>query len=159
MSDLVAHQGQKTSLFPSRRHFRPRSARTPRRPTLERLEIQTPFFTVDGQGDVDHGIKVTAAIDLGVFRERFRDWIDLGGIVLAGKGKSRVVISVTERISMPSRRRVSRSCGSMDAHGRQGQARPIVPGWQSQWPSASSGWPADWRDISLQAVSGPAGSC
>ena len=85
--DLIAHQGQKTLTLPDPATLNAKIRKTGDNTTLERLEIQTAFMTADGQGDLDRGIVVTAAVDLAVFRERFRDWIDLGGVVLAGKGK------------------------------------------------------------------------
>ena len=55
--------------------------------TLEELEIETPFLTATGKGDVDRGITVSAAVDLGKATDRLRDWVDLGPVRLAGQGK------------------------------------------------------------------------
>ena len=85
VTDLIAHQGQKTLTLSEPATLIAKIRKSPSATTLERLEIDTPFLTADGQGDLDRGITVTAALDLAVFRERFRDWIDLGGVVLAGR--------------------------------------------------------------------------
>ena len=83
----MAHQGQKTLALPEPATLNAKIRKSGTSTALERLEIQTAFLTADGQGDFDRGIVVNAALDLAVLRERFRDWIDLGGLVLAGKGK------------------------------------------------------------------------
>ncbi|MFO0891837.1 MAG: hypothetical protein U0790_22205 [Isosphaeraceae bacterium] len=49
--------------------------------------MKTPFLTATGSGDLDSGIHVTAAIDLGAGSQRLRDWIDMGRLELAGQGK------------------------------------------------------------------------
>ena len=72
VTDLIAHQGAKTLTLPDPATLNAKIRRTGDALSLERLEIQTPFMTVDGQGDLDHGIVVTAALDLAVFRDRFR---------------------------------------------------------------------------------------
>ncbi len=55
--------------------------------TLEELEIETPFLTATGKGNVDRGITVSAAVNLGKATDRLRDWVDLGQVRLAGQGK------------------------------------------------------------------------
>jgi translocation and assembly module TamB len=54
---------------------------------LEELEIETPFLTATGKGDLDRGITVSAAIDLGKATDRLREWVDFGPVRLAGQGK------------------------------------------------------------------------
>ena len=87
ISDLVARQGQKTVAVPEPATLQAMVRQGVDNLSLERLEIQTSFLTARGEGDVDHGIKVTGSIDLAAFRERFRDWIDLGPIAFAGNGQ------------------------------------------------------------------------
>ena len=87
---------------------------------LERLDIQSSFLTATGQGDVDRGIVVTATLDLAAFRERFRDWIDLGEVDLAGQGKLEATLSATgRRLSGRHRRGISRSAVGRPAGGRE----------------------------------------
>jgi translocation and assembly module TamB len=87
VSGLVARLSQKTVAVPEPATLRAMVRQGANNLTLERLEVQTSFLTARGEGDVDHGITVTGSIDLALFRERFRDWIDLGAIELAGRGK------------------------------------------------------------------------
>src|SRR4051812_9798326 len=87
VTDLIAHQGQKTLKLPDPATLNAKFRKTALKASLERLEVRTPFLTAEGQGDFERGISITAALDLGVFCARFRDWVDLGGVVLAGKGK------------------------------------------------------------------------
>jgi translocation and assembly module TamB len=152
--DLIAHQGQKTLTLPDPATLNAKIRKTGDNTTLERLEIQTAFMTADGQGDLDRGIVVTAAVDLAVFRERFRDWIDLGGVLLAGKGKlsasyrrqgeafdARATAELRElRIDgLPMIDRFGRELVTMTASAAGG-ANP-------------SGWPRDWRKATLEAKS------
>ncbi len=52
---------------------------------LERFDARTSFATATGQGDLDRGLVLAATLDLAVFAEQCRDWIDLGGVELAGQ--------------------------------------------------------------------------
>ncbi len=54
---------------------------------LEQLDVQTPFLTATGRGDLDRGINMTATIDLAAATQRLRDWIELGRVELTGQGK------------------------------------------------------------------------
>ncbi|MDR3621055.1 MAG: hypothetical protein P4L85_17015 [Paludisphaera borealis] len=54
--------------------------------SLDQLDVQTPFLTATGQGDVDRGIDVTATFDLAAVRDRLRDWVELGTVETAGQG-------------------------------------------------------------------------
>ena len=54
---------------------------------LEQLDVQTPFLTATGKGDLDRGINMTATIDLAAATQRLRDWIELGRVELTGQGK------------------------------------------------------------------------
>jgi translocation and assembly module TamB len=55
--------------------------------SLEQFEVQAPFLTASGHGDLDRGIKITAMVNLSAATERLRDWVDLGPINLMGEGK------------------------------------------------------------------------
>ena len=87
VSDLVARRGPKTLTLrdPATVIAKIRLRQTELQ--LQRLEVQTPYLNVSGQGDLDRGIAVSATVDLAAFRERFQDWIDLGNVELAGTGK------------------------------------------------------------------------
>jgi translocation and assembly module TamB len=54
---------------------------------LEQLDVQTPFLTATGRGDLDRGISVSASVDLKAATERLSDWFELGGVALAGRGQ------------------------------------------------------------------------
>ena len=131
-----------------------RSGRPATTTTLERFEIQTPFLTADGQGDLDRGIVVTAAVDLAVFRERFRDWIDLGGVVLAGKGKlSASYRRQGETFDAQGDRRAPRPAPRRAADDRADRARTGHARRERRGGPPASGWPRDWRNLTLEASS------
>jgi translocation and assembly module TamB len=155
VTDLIAHQGQKTLMLPDPATLNAKLRKSAQSLALERLEIQTAFLTAEGQGDFERGINVTAAIDLGVFRERFRDWVDLGGVVLAGKGKlsatyqkngenfdARASAELRElRLDgLPMAGRINRDLVTLVA--------------STSGSAAKSGWPSDWRNLSVEARSG-----
>jgi translocation and assembly module TamB len=158
VTDLVAHQGQKTLTLPDPATLNAKIRKSAGALALERLEIQTPFLTADGQGDLDRGIAVTAALDLGVFRERFRDWIDLGGVVLSGKGK----LTASYRPQADSFQ--ARASGELrelrlDGLPMIGKIKSDLVTFvtETKGQAATSGWPADWRDLTLEVASDPSG--
>ena len=87
VSDLSARHGTQNLSFRDPATFTARLHRQPARMSLERLDVQTPFLTATGRGDLDEGITVSASIDLAAASKRLRDWIDLGRVELAGQGK------------------------------------------------------------------------
>ena len=87
VSDLAARLGSKALTLPEPATLVAKLERDKTTTTLERLDVQTSFMTASGQGDLDKGIAVAATLDLAAFRERFRDWIDLGQLELAGHGR------------------------------------------------------------------------
>jgi translocation and assembly module TamB len=156
-SDLVARQGSKTLRLSDPATASARLQKGPTTTKLQRLEVQTPFFTASGSGDVDRGIAVTAALDLAVFRDRFRDWIDLGGIELAGTGK----IDARYRRSGTD----YEAGATADFRDLRVAGLPLVEKFERNQmaieaalggPAAPSGWPEDWRSATLTARSDPA---
>ena len=173
MTDLIAHQGQKTLTLPDPATLNAKIRKTGDNTTLERLEIQTAFMTADGQGDLDRGIVVTAAVDLAVFRERFRDWIDLGGVVLAGKGKLSASYrrqgeafdahATAELRDLQARRAADdRSIRPRTGHdGRECRGRPTRRAGRATGerrrsrPKATRPRPTSWRQTIERRVAGP----
>ena len=154
VTDLIAHQGQKTLKLPDPAALVATIKKTASSTTLERFKVETPFLTADGQGDLDSGISVTAALDLAVFRERFRDWIDLGSVVLAGKGKlsasyqrqgqtyaakTAVELRDLRLDGLPMASRINRDLVTLAA--------------TASGSAAASGWPNDWQNLTLEASS------
>jgi translocation and assembly module TamB len=154
VTDLIAHQGQKTLKLPDPATVIAKIRKTSVKTTLEQLEVQTPFLTAQGQGDFEQGIAITAALDLAAFRDRFRDWVDLGDVVLSGKGtlnaryqkdgerfqaKASAELRELRLDGLPMAGRVDRERVSLvaSASGRATEA----------------GWPSDWRNLSLEARS------
>ncbi len=155
VTDLVAHQGVKTLTLPDPANLTAKIRKSGDTTTLERFEIQTPFLTADGRGDLDRGIVIQADVDLAVFRERFRDWIDLGGVVLAGKGKlqasyRRQAETFDARANaelrnlrldgLPLTQRIERDLVKLDA--------------KAEGDAHGSGWPRDWRLTTIEASGG-----
>ena len=87
LTDLAARQGDKNLTFRDPATFTARLHRQPDSLRLDQLDVQTPFLTASGRGDLDRGINVTASVDLAAATQRLRDWLDLGRIELAGQGK------------------------------------------------------------------------
>ncbi len=155
VTDLVAHQGVKTLTLPDPANLTAKIRKSGDTTTLERFEIQTPFLTADGRGDLDRGIVIQAEVDLAVFRERFRDWVDLGGVVLAGKGKlqasyRRQAETFDARANaelrnlhldgLPMTQRIERDLVKVNA--------------KAEGDAEGSGWPRDWRRATIEASSG-----
>ena len=124
ISDLAARLGEKALTLSEPATLVAKLERHDTATKLERLDIQSSFLTATGQGDFDRGIVVTAALDLAAFRERFRDWIDLGEIELAGKGELKATYRrQAERLPGRSRGGVSRSADWWPAGCPEGPAR------------------------------------
>jgi len=87
LSDLTARHGTQSLSFRDPATFTARLDRQTDSLSLEQLDVQTPFLTATGQGNLDRGINVSATIDLGAATQRLHDWVDLGRIELAGQGK------------------------------------------------------------------------
>jgi translocation and assembly module TamB len=124
---------------------------------VERLEVRTPFLSATGQGDLDSGVAVAATVDLGAFRERFRDWIDLGAIVLAGQGE----LDASFRRSGPTyQARLGGTFRRLRIDGlavvSKFERDQLTFDSELSGPLAHSGWPLDWSQGSLRVQSEPA---
>jgi hypothetical protein len=154
VSDLAARQGEKRLALPEPASLVLRIQRKETAATLERFEVNSGFLTAAGHGDVDRGVAVSATLDLAVLRDRFRDWIDLKSVELAGKGKLEaryqrhgggyqadvnVAFQKLQVVGLPLIQKLERDQSTLDAAIR-GKA-------------ASSGWPQAWQEISLRAAS------
>jgi translocation and assembly module TamB len=157
VTDLVAHQGQKTLTLTEPASLNAKIRKSGEATVLERFQIQTPFLTALGQGDLDRGINLEAAVDLAVFRERFRDWLDLGGVVLSGKGK----------LSASYRRQgdAFESRATAELRELRLDGLPVVGQIERELVTLSagaeggivgSGWPRDWQNVTLEVKSGDA---
>lgn len=87
LSGLEAKRGDQTLAFRDPATLAARLHRRTNDLALEELEIETPFLTATGKGDLDRGITVSATIDLGKATDRLREWVDFGPVRLAGQGK------------------------------------------------------------------------
>jgi translocation and assembly module TamB len=156
VSDLVARQGQKTLTLRDPATVIAKVRLRQNELQLQRLEVQTPYLNVSGQGDFDRGIAVSATLDLAAFRARLQDWIDLGTVELAGTGK----------LDGHYRREGGRYRASAIASFRELRVGGLPLGQtlernevslnaEASGSAAPAGWPADWRVLSLQARSGP----
>jgi translocation and assembly module TamB len=157
VTDLVAHQGQKTLTLTEPASLNAKIRKSGEATVLERFQIQTPFLTALGQGDLDRGIALEAGVDLAVFCERFRDWLDLGGVVLSGKGK----------LSASYRREGEAFHARATAELRELRfdGLPVVGPIERELVTLSasaeggtvgSGLPRDWQNVTLEVKSGEA---
>ena len=157
ISDLAARLGEKALTLSEPATLVAKLERHDTATKLERLDIQSSFLTATGQGDFDRGIVVTAALDLAAFRERFRDWIDLGEIELAGKGELKATyrrqaegyLAGAEAVfrdlrigGLPVVQKVQRDELTLDA--------------KIKGEATTSGWPRSWQELSVRGSSGDA---
>jgi len=157
VSDLVARQGQKKLTLPEPATLTAKLHRQGAATTLERFEVQTPFLTATGQGDLDSGVAVAATVDLAAFRERFRDWIDPGPIALGGQGK---LDARYRRHGQAFQAQVSGAFRQLSVEGlplfEKIQRDELTFDGELNGRAAPSGWPLDWTDVSFRARSEPA---
>ncbi len=150
VSALAARLGEKTLTFSEPATLVAKLQHDGTATKLDRLDIQSSFLTATGQGDLDRGIAVTATVDLAAFRERFRDWIDLGQVELAGQGK---LEATYRRQGEDYRAGVNAAFRDLQVGGL-----PIVEKVQREQltidgivagGATPSGWPRSWKQISL----------
>jgi translocation and assembly module TamB len=155
VSDVVARLGQKRLTLPEPASLVAQLKRNQITTTLERVDLRSSFLTATGHGDIDRGIVLEATLDLAAFRDRFRDWIDLGKIELAGKGK----------VDGLYRRQGDRYQASANASFRELRLAglPMVEKvarneltieGKIDGPSTVSGWPVSWSALSIHGSSG-----
>ncbi len=155
VADLAARLGEKRLTFSEPATLVAKLQHDGTATKLDRLDIQSSFLTATGQGDLDRGIAVTATVDLAAFLERFRDWIDLGQVELAGQGK--LVASY--------RRQGEDYLAGVDAAFRDLRVGglPLVAKVQREQlkidgkvggGATPSGWPRSWKELSLHGSSG-----
>ncbi|MFI5454421.1 MAG: hypothetical protein ACHRXM_03135 [Isosphaerales bacterium] len=156
VSDLVALQGKKRLTLPEPATLTAKLHRDGPAATLERLELRTPFLTATGHGDLDGGVALAATLDLAAFRERFRDWIDLGPIVFSGEGK---LDARYRRHGQGFQAQASGTFRRLRIDGlsilEQIRRDELTFDGEVNGKAAPSGWPLDWTDASLRARSDP----
>ena len=155
ISDLAARQGQKLLSLSEPASLTAKLERTETAMKLAQLDVQSSFLTATGKGDLDSGIVVAATVDLAAFRERFRDWIDLGQVKLAGKGK---LDARYQRHGLTYQAGVDASFQDLHLDGL-----PLVGELERNQATFSgklggdataAGWPVSWRESSLHASTG-----
>ena len=86
LTDLAAQRGKQHLTLHDPASFTFRLHREPTSLSLGQFQVQTPFLTASGRGDLDNGINVKATVDMSAATERVRDWVDLGRLKLTGQG-------------------------------------------------------------------------
>jgi len=86
VDDLIAKKGSKAIAWRDPATLAAALDRSANHVKLDRLDVQTPFLTATGRGDLDSGIVVDAKFDLAAVHQRLRDWVDLGDFHSAGRG-------------------------------------------------------------------------
>jgi translocation and assembly module TamB len=154
VSNLVARQGEKLLTVPDPATLVAKLQRNQTAMTLEKLDVQSSFLTATGHGDLDHGIVVDATLDLAAFRDRFRDWIDLGKVDLAGQG---TINARYQRRGADYQTRASMAFRNLRVGGlplvEQIARDQLTLDCKVEGPATPSGWPQWWRDLSLRAAS------
>ena len=87
LSDLAARRGSQSLSFRDPATLAALLHRRSDGITLEQLDITTPFLTATGRGDLDRGVNVLAQVDLDALSKRLHEWLETGGLALAGQGK------------------------------------------------------------------------
>ncbi|HEX3450640.1 MAG TPA: hypothetical protein VHS97_20465, partial [Isosphaeraceae bacterium] len=155
IADLAARQGEKMLTLPDPASLTAKLERTATAMKLARLDVQSSFLTATGEGNLDDGIVVAANLDLAAFRERFRDWIDLGPVELAGQGK---LDARYQRHGSSFQAGVDAifqdlRLGGLPLIGKLERNRATFSG-KLGGEATAAGWPVSWRDLSLQAATG-----
>jgi translocation and assembly module TamB len=86
VSDLLAHDSARTVALRSPARLDGKLTRRGSNLELEQLELTSGFLQTSGSGDLEAGIKVTGAVDLGALQAQLRDLIDFGSVALGGQG-------------------------------------------------------------------------
>ena len=155
MPTWPARQGQKLLTLPDPARLTAKLERTKTALKLAQLDVQSSFLTATGKGDLDSGIVVAATLDLAGFRERFRDWIDLGEVAVAGQGKIDVRY---RRLGSDYQSSVDAAfqdllLGGLPVVGKLARKRVTFSG-KLGGAATVAGWPVSWRDLSFQASTG-----
>ena len=153
ISDLAARLGSKALALPEPATLVAKLKRDKTMTTLERLDVQTSFMTASGQGDLDKGIAVAATLDLAAFRERFRDWIDLGQLELAGHGR---LDGLYKRQGQDYQASLNASFRDLRIAGlplveKVARDQATIEG-KLVGRSTAAGWPVSWNDASLRML-------
>ncbi len=112
--------------------------------------MATSFLNATGSGDLARGIAVSASLDLAVFRERFRDWIDIGNLELAGQGKLDARYQRRGHDFEAGATAVFHDLriGGLPVVGKV-ERRDLTLEGSLGGPAAASGWPENWRSSTL----------
>ncbi|AMV36509.1 hypothetical protein [Planctomyces sp. SH-PL62] len=154
LADLAAKKGASQIVWNDATTLVVRLDRTADAVTLDQLDVQTPFLTATGKGNLDEGIVVDAAYDLAEAQKRLRDWVDVGAFEASGQG------------TLQARYRREQSRYLLDADGAiralvlkglpvvETLTRAEVRGELAVRGDAEpSGLPRDWRYVSFQGRS------
>jgi translocation and assembly module TamB len=87
LSDLLARDSARTVALRSPAALAGRLIRRRSNLELEQLELTSEFLKTNGSGDLESGIKVAGALDLGALQAQLRDLIDFGGVEMGGQGE------------------------------------------------------------------------
>jgi translocation and assembly module TamB len=87
LSDLTASDGARTVALRSPAKLAARLARRGSNLGIEELELSSDFLRTSGSGDLDAGVKIAGALDLGALQAQLRDLVDFGKMEMAGQGE------------------------------------------------------------------------
>ncbi len=155
VTELVVRQGQKTLQLPQPATLLVKMQRDQTTLTLERFDARTSFATATGQGDLEKGLALVATADLAILAEQCRDWIDLGGIELAGQAKLNATYRKQgDRYLAEGEATVDNLfLGGLPLIEKIERDRFTGKG-QLNGPATASGLPAALSDVSIQARTG-----
>jgi translocation and assembly module TamB len=155
VSELAARLGDKALTFTEPANLVAKLQHEGMATKIDRLDIQSSFLTATGQGDLDRGIAVTATVDLAAFREGFRDWIDLGLVELAGKGKLEATYRRQGEDYLASVNGAFRDLrvGGLPLVAKVQREQLNIEG-KFGGGATPSGWPRSWKELALHGSSG-----
>jgi translocation and assembly module TamB len=151
LSDLTARQGHQSLSFRDPATLEAVLERKSDGLSLERLDVTTPFLKATGRGDVDRGIEVGATVDLGALTKRLHEWLDLGGLELAGMGK---IDAHYQRIVNRFEGNATAEFKGLSASGLPGELTvrrdQLASGLKVKGAAEPSGLPAALHELSLE---------
>ena len=86
ISDLSANNHDRTLTLRDPATFNAHVVRDGEASSLDRLEVETSFLEASARGKLVDGVKLDATFDLDKLKGQLADWMDLGGLELAGRG-------------------------------------------------------------------------
>ena len=158
LSDLAARDADRPLSLKDPATITARLVRESDQSRVERFAVQTSFLDLSAQGEASKGIALTGSADLAGLRRQLGQWVDLGGLDLAGRAEISGNYTVLMTGSTPIQNStLAATVKDLRVEGtglgpiRRDTARFEV---KSSGASDHSGVPGPWTTLGLVAQSG-----